>query len=374
MKTLAKRRLGRTGLAVTELGFGGISIQSLGADEAVELIRAAADAGINFFDTARVYTDSERKLGMGLAGRDRIVATKSLARDADTLRRELEESLAELGMDSVGLFQLHNVSRMETLERVLAPGGALDGARRAHDEGLTSHIGVTSHNLDVAAAAIRTGAFATLQIPYNVVEDGADRQGLFALAQELDVGVIVMKPLAGGALENPAAALRFALQADIATVIPGMQSLAHLREDIRALDGAAPPSRDEMRELLALAGRLGRRFCRRCQYCLPCPEGIDIPQVFICATTAFARGETERARRMYSLLEKPASGCRECAECEPRCPYDLPIREMLAEAAAMLESGGGRDNGEPVSDVASGVGAPAAAGIGGDAWTGLTSS
>ncbi|MHB8779907.1 MAG: aldo/keto reductase [Candidatus Geothermincolia bacterium] len=372
MRTPKKRRLGRTGLAVTELGFGGISIQSLGAEEAVELISAAADAGINFFDTARVYTDSERKLGMGLAGRDCIVATKSLAVTADALRRELEKSLAELGMDSVGLFQLHNVSRMETLEQVLAPGGALEGARRARDAGLVSHIGVTSHNLDVAAAAIRTGAFATLQIPYNVVEDGADKQGLFALARERDVGVIVMKPLAGGELQGPAA-LRFALHADVATVIPGMQSMAHLREDILALDGAEPLSGGEMRELLVLAGRLGSRFCRRCQYCLPCPEGIDIPQVFICATTAIARGETERAARMYSLLAKPASGCRACAECEPRCPYGLPIREMLAEAAAALERGGGRDNGEPASDLGAGAAELAApAGIGGDAWTGLT--
>ncbi len=336
--TLLQRRLGRSGLEPTVLGFGGISIQSVEFDEAAELIRAALAAGVNFFDSARIYSDSEAK--MGAAFRDWrgevLVATKSLARTADGVRRELETSLKELARDSVELFQLHNISRPEELAEVLVPGEALEGIQRAAHEGLCRHIGITSHNVDVAAAAVRTGCFETLQIPFNVIEERAATSGLFDICAHLDVGVIIMKPLAGGALEPARPALRFALHPLVATVIPGMASRQELDQNLAALAQPGEPDESELRALRDSVAGLSERFCRRCQYCLPCPQGINIPQVFICATTATWRREPERARSMYARLAVNAAECTECGECEERCPYALPIREMLAEAAAVL--------------------------------------
>lgn len=328
----------------TVLGFGGISIQSVPTGEAVPVIRGALDAGINFFDSARVYTDSEAKMGAAFRGRrtECLIATKSLARKAPDIRRDLETSLAELGTDHVELFQLHNVSRAEELEEVLAAGGALEGALRARDEGLCGHVGVTSHNVNVAAAAVRTGCFETLQIPYNIIEDAAATSGLFRIAEGMDVGVIIMKPLAGGALDLARPALRFALHPLATTVIPGMVSQAQVAENVGALADPGPPAAGELQALRQSAASLGERFCRRCQYCLPCPQDINIPQVFICATTATWRGEPERARSMYERLMTPASDCTGCGECEERCPYLIPIREMLAEAAELLEKQPGR--------------------------------
>ncbi len=338
-RQLQQRRLGKTNLMPTILGFGGISIQSIGFDDAVEVIRAALDAGITFYDNARGYTDSEAKMGEAFRGRrdECLIATKSLARTADGIRRELETSLAELDTDRVELFQLHNISCTEELQGALGAGGALEGALRARDEGLCSHIGVTSHNVNVAAAAVRTGCFETLQIPYNVIEDKAATSGLFHIAEELDVGVIVMKPLAGGAIELARPALRFALHPLAHTVIPGMASLAQVMENAAALEGPGAPAEAELQALRESVTHLGERFCRRCQYCLPCTEGINIPQVFICMSTAIWRGEPEWARSMYERLSPGASVCTECGECEERCPYLLPIREMLAEAAELLE-------------------------------------
>jgi len=336
---IQRRRLGKSGLEPTVLGFGGISIQSVPTGEAVQVIRAALDAGINFFDSARVYTDSEAKMGAAFRGRreECLIATKSLARSAAGIRRDLEASLAELETDHVELFQLHNISTAEELAEVLAAVGALEGVLRARDEGLCGHVGITSHNVNVAAAAVRTGCFETLQIPYNIIEDAADTSGLFRIAEGMDVGVIIMKPLAGGALDLARPALRFALHPLVTTVIPGMASRDQVAENVAALAHPGPPSAVELQALRESVANLGERFCRRCQYCLPCPQGINIPQVFICATTATWRGEPERARSMYERLMTPASDCTECGECEERCPYLIPIREMLAEAVKLLE-------------------------------------
>lgn len=336
------RVLGRTGLRVSALGFGGISIQSIPPDEAEALLFRALEHGVNFFDTARAYTDSERKMRClaGLKGRA-VVATKSLARDAEGLRGELEISLKELGRERIDLYQLHNVSRMEELEKVMGKGGALEGARKAQEEGLVGFVGISSHNAEVALEALRTGEFDTLQVPVNVVESHYVEKGVLAEAERRGVGIIAMKPLGGGAILPAPPALRFALSRGAATVIPGMRTLEELEENVRAVEERVTLSEREEEELEALLDLLGDRFCRRCQYCLPCPQGIYIPQVFICVATWKWRKEPERAVELYRRsVAVPASACSECGECEERCPYGLPVREMLKEAVRLLEGHG----------------------------------
>lgn len=336
---MRKRVLGKTGFRVSVIGFGGISIQSLGREEAVEVLKEALRLGINFFDTARCYTDSEDKMScLSAYGGELYLATKTLARDAEGFRRDLEQSLSALGRERIDLYQLHNISREEELRKVLARGGALEGARRARDKGLIGEIGITSHNLDVSRRAVESGEFATLQIPVNIVERHYLDQGLMRLAADSGVGVIAMKPLGGGPLLPASHSLRFALEAGASTVIPGMRALEEVRENAAVGERPEPLEPRELAGLKRLAEELGDGFCRRCQYCLPCPEGIYIPQVFICVGTWRWRREPQRARGLYRrTVPVPASACVDCGECEEKCPYELPIREMLREAAELLE-------------------------------------
>ena len=336
---MRKKILGKTGFEVSVIGFGGISIQSLGREEAVEVLEEAFRLGMNFFDTARCYTDSEEKMSCLSAYRGELyMATKTLARDAAGVRLDLEKSLAALDREGIDLYQLHNVSREEELEKVLAKGGSLEEARRAQDEGLVKEIGITSHNLDVSIKALDTGEFATLQVPLNIVERHYMDRGLVQRAAESDIGVIAMKPLGGGPLLPASYSLRFALESGSSVVIPGMRTLEEVRENAGVGEEPEPLRPGELAELERLAERLGSGFCRRCQYCLPCPEGIYIPQVFICVGTWRWGGQPERAKELYGrTVPVPASACIECGECEERCPYQLPIQEMLEEAAELLE-------------------------------------
>lgn len=338
---MEKRILGRTGWEVSVVGFGGISLQYLSIEDAQAVLEEALARGINFFDTARSYTDSERKMScLSRHGKKVIMATKTLARGEADLREDLERSLSELDRDRVDLYQLHNVSRVEELEKILSRRGALRGARKAQEEGLVGEIGITSHNMEVALAALDTGEFSALQIPVNVVERHYLEGGLVERCRKEGVGLIAMKPLGGGPLLPAAYSLRFALQAGTSTVIPGMRSLREVRENAAVGDDPEPLRPEELEVLLERARAVGGRFCRRCQYCLPCPEGIYIPQVFICVGTWRWRKEPQRAKELYRrTVPVPASFCRRCGECEERCPYGLPIMDMLEEASRLLEEG-----------------------------------
>ncbi|MGB9847437.1 MAG: aldo/keto reductase, partial [Desulfotomaculales bacterium] len=204
------RQLGRTGLKVSLIGFGGIPIQRVNNEAAAVVLQAALAAGINFFDTARGYTDSEEKFGLvlGKGGLHPVIATKSMARTREEMAADIERSLKNLQVDYIDLYQLHNVRSREDLRQVLAPDGALAALREAQAAGKVRHVGITGHVVDVLAEAVQTGEFETVQFPFNAVErEGAAR--LLPLAEKLDMGVIVMKPLAGGALRPVRLALRF---------------------------------------------------------------------------------------------------------------------------------------------------------------------
>ncbi|BCV24487.1 aldo/keto reductase [Gelria sp. Kuro-4] len=330
---MEKRRLGRTGLEVSLIGMGGIPIQRVGNEAAAEILRAALAAGINFFDTARGYTDSEEKFGLvlGRQGPRPVIATKSMARTREGMTADIERSLAELKVDYIDLYQLHNVRSREELQQVLAPDGALAALRTAQAAGKVRHVGITGHVVDTLVEAVQTGEFETIQFPFNAVEtEGAER--LLPLAEKLDLGVIVMKPLAGGALRPAALALRFLLAYPVSTIIPGVDSVEQVQENAALGEYAVPLSAAEKEELKAQIARLGNRFCRRCEYCLPCPQGIRIPLVFTFDGYWTRYGLKEWAEERYRALDVKAGACVECGTCERRCPYSLPIREMLKEA------------------------------------------
>jgi uncharacterized protein len=158
-------RLGKTDLIVSEIGFGGIPIVPVGKDEAISVVRHCFEIGINFFDTAHMYHDSEEKIGAALmpVRDDVILATKTTERSAAAATAQIERSLQRLQTDRIDLYQLHNVSNEDALEKVLAPDGAYAAAQKACREGKVRCIGISSHNMAVAAKALKTGLFQTLQ-------------------------------------------------------------------------------------------------------------------------------------------------------------------------------------------------------------------
>ncbi len=326
------RILGKTGLKISRLGFGGIPIQRIDAEGTKGLIHQLMDAGVNFIDTARGYTVSEEYLGYALEGiRDRfILATKSMAVTKEAMAADIDKSLSNLRTDHIDLYQIHNPS-YENYEKIIAPGGALEALFEAKEAGKIGHIGLTTHSTALLEKAMEQDWVETLMFPYNIVETQAE--ALIARCAEKNIGFIDMKPLAGGAIENAALALRYiAANPNVTVIIPGMADPKELSQNLAALEDTSPLSEGEWASIEAIRKTLGTQFCRRCNYCAPCTVGIPISAVFLMEGYFSRYGLQEWAKGRYDSLVKHASDCIECGVCETRCPYDLPIRQMLKTA------------------------------------------
>ncbi|CDF58442.1 aldo/keto reductase [Thermobrachium celere] len=327
---MKKRRLGKTNIMVSEVGFGGIPIQRITQNEAKDVIRFAVDNGVNFIDTARGYGISEEYIGNALYGirKEVYIATKSMARTKDAMKEDIERSLKNLKTDYIDLYQLHNVKDEETFKQVMSEDGALEALLDAKREGKVLHIGITSHSLDFLKKILEYDVFETIMYPYNIVEDQAEE--LFKEANKRDIGIIVMKPLAGGALEDSELAISYILNnKNISTVIPGMESIEQVKQNISA---SYIEFNDEMmKKCIEIKKKYTNSFCRRCGYCMPCPQGIDIPFCFILKGYYDRYDLKEWATERYNGMKSHASDCLGCGICETRCPYNLKIREMLKE-------------------------------------------
>ena len=328
------RILGKTGLKISRMGFGGIPIQKIDAAGTKTLMRQLMEAGVNYIDTARGYTVSESYLGEALEGiRDHfILATKSMARTKEGMAADIDISLANLRTDYIDLYQIHNPS-MAQLEQVLAPGGALEALMEAKAAGKIGHIGITTHSLELFKRALEFEWVETIMFPYNIVETQGEE--LIHACTEKNIGFIDMKPLAGGAIENATLALRFITSnPDVTVVIPGMATPEEIGQNVAAVCDTAPLSGAEQAEMAQIRSALGTHFCRRCNYCAPCAAGIPIPSVFLFEGYLSRYGLSDWAKDRYASLPKKASDCIGCGACETRCPYNLPIREMMKSAAA----------------------------------------
>ena len=331
-------RLGKTDLYVSRVGFGGIPIQRVGADDAVRVVQRCLDLGVTFVDTATGYTTSEERIGRALAGRREqvILATKTLARDRDTARQHLEQSLKRLGTDYIDLWQFHNVSTMESYAQILGPGGAMETAQEARRAGLVRHIGITSHSMEVALQAVPSGHFATVQFPFNFVTDEAVRE-LLPLARQHDLGFIGMKPFAGGMLEDARLAIKWLLQFDNVLPDPGIQKVEEIEEIVGIVNGSWDLTPQERQALAQVRAEVGTRFCRRCDYCQPCPQKISISTV-VNLGSFWKRFPPERFFSGWvAEAAELARECEQCGECEERCPFQLPIREMIVENLALYD-------------------------------------
>lgn len=319
-------RLGRTNITVSKNGFGALPIQRVSSDEAVRILRKAYDGGINYFDTARFYTDSEEKLGLALADvrENIIISTKTMQTNVEGFWRELEESLTLLKTDYIDIYQFHNPAFCPK------PGdgtGLYEAMLEAKRLGKIRHIGITNHRLAIAEEAVRSGLYDTLQFPFSYLASEKE-EALVKLCEEMDVGFICMKALAGGLISRSDAAYAYLADYPVAPIW-GIQRESELDEFLSYHTN--PPTMTE--EIAALIENdkkeLMGEFCRGCGYCMPCPVGIQINN---CARMSLMIRRAPVAAQLSEASQammKKIEDCIGCGKCKSMCPYGLDTPNLL---------------------------------------------
>jgi predicted aldo/keto reductase-like oxidoreductase len=324
--------LGKTGLEVNRLGFGGIPIQRVDERQAVEVVLHAIERGVDFIDTSRAYTTSERRIGKALGQTDRRVtlASKSQSRTADKVRKDLETSLRELNRDYIDIYQAHFVADERVYTQVISSGGALEGLRKAREEGLIGHIGITSHSLDLMDRVLDDGLFETIMVCFSLLEPKAQER-IIPKALEKNVGVIAMKPFSGGTIENAALALKYVLSHPGIAIIAGVEQKGLFDENWAIFQGSRELDDGEKAEIEEIRSRYEKAFCHRCDYCQPCTEGISIQHILGVRSMVRRMGKRILVEGWQAKAIEKARQCTECGECMTRCPYNLPIPDLIKE-------------------------------------------
>ena len=322
-----KIRLGRTELYVSKTAFGALPIQRISHDDAVKLVRRAYESGINYFDTANAYTDSEEKLGDALhdVRQEVIISTKSGGSDKKTVQAHIEESLRRLRTDYIDLFQFHNPAELPDPED---PDGPFAAALEAKQKGYIRHIGITNHRLKVAHEAIESGNFETLQFPFCYLATEKDLE-LVELCRQHDMGFIAMKGLSGGLLNNAEACYAFMQEYPNVVPIWGIQREEELDQWLE-LTARNPHVTPEIQAIIDKDRKeLAGNFCRSCGYCLPCTAGIDIPQAArMSALLRRSPYQPYMSDEWYAKMHK-IEECVHCNACKSRCPYGLDTPALL---------------------------------------------
>lgn len=344
------RVLGKTGLEVSVIGFGGIPIRLRTKQEAAEVLRRALDLGVTYFDTARGYGDSEEKFAAGLARADCIIGSKSPKRTGEEITQDVETSLRTLQRDHIHLYQLHGVAKDDALDACLAPGGAVEALVRAKEQGKIGHIGITGHFRPVLVRAVREAGEVIESVQALVSPLEADDhlrdpslrstgafEELLAACREQNVGIIAMKVAGGGVFPQPTAAAKWVLgHEEVACANIGMSTLAEVEDNAAAGTGDLALTPEDEAAIQELERDFERLYCRRCGLCQPCPKGIDIVSVLIGDSMVMRMGgDLYHGRGFKDKLTK-IQECHDCAVCLPKCPYELNIPELLPRQAAKI--------------------------------------
>ncbi len=319
--------LGKTGITVPQNGFGALPIQRDDMETSKKILLRAYEGGMRYFDTARAYSDSEEKLGEAFDGmRDKIfIATKTTAKTPEGFWKDLETSLKNLRTDYIDVYQFHMVTQC------YKPGdgtGMYECMLEARDKGLIRHIGVTSHRIAVAMECVESGLYETMQFPFSYLADEKDI-ALVKKCEELEVGFIAMKGLAGGLITNSEAAMAFML--DYPNVVPiwGIQRMNELEEWLSFFNKEPVMTPDIKAYIEKEQKELSGDFCRGCGYCLPCAAGIEINN---CARMSLMIRRAPSAGwlspQWQEKMEK-IDDCINCGACMKRCPYGLKTPELL---------------------------------------------
>lgn len=319
-------RLGRTNITVSKNGFGALPVQRVSMDDAVRLLRRAYEGGINYFDTARFYTDSEEKIGLALSDvrENIIISTKTMRTDVEGFWRELEESLSLLKTDYIDIYQFHNPSFCPK------PGdgtGLYEAMLEAKRLGKIKHIGITNHRLAVAEEAVRSGLYDTLQFPFSYLASEKE-EALVKLCEEMDVGFICMKALAGGLISRSDAAYAYLADYPVAPIW-GIQRECELDEFL-SYNENPPTMTEEIAEFIKKEkAELAGDFCRGCGYCMPCPMGIEINSAARMSLMIRRAPKDAQLSEKSQAMMKKIEDCIECGQCSSRCPYGLDTPNLL---------------------------------------------
>ena len=321
--------LGSTGIEIEKNGFGCLPIQRISKEEAARLLCKAVDGGMNYFDTARAYSDSEEKLGYAFAGiRDRVViATKTAAQTAEGMWKDLETSLKALGTDCIDVYQFHNPA---FCPRPSGEDGLYDAALEAKRQGKIRHIAITNHRLAVAHEAIDSGLYALLQFPYSYLA-GPQEQELADKCRSRGMGFVAMKGMAGGLIRDGMAAAAWMAGQEGVVPIWGVQHEWELDQFLTCVK-QTPALTEEYQAVIDRDRReLTGSFCRGCGYCMPCPVGIEINN---CARMALMLRRAPAAGWLSEEWQgkmKQIEQCLHCGRCSSRCPYGLDTPTLLEE-------------------------------------------
>jgi len=325
-------KLGRTGLTVSRVGFGGIPIQRPPFEEAVSTIHRALDLGVNFIDTSIGYGDSEIRIGKAIQGkRDKVVlATKGSWRSREAVENSIDGSLSRFGTDRIDLWQFHNIPSLNDYDAVLRPGGAYTAAKNALSDCKILHLGFSTHNIDVAILGVESGLFETVMFPFDFVAREAEEQ-LIPLARKNDVGFIAMKPFAGGNIKNARLAMKYLLQFPSVQIIPGIEKAHEIEEISDILAQSWELSVEDNVMMDEIRGELRGIFCRQCLYCMPCQSGVEIWPITIFRGLDHLWPKEQMAAGWIVQAAKSGENCTQCGVCETKCPYSLPIRELIKD-------------------------------------------
>ena len=319
--------LGSTGISSPQNAFGALPIQRDDFDIAVQILRRAYEGGMTFFDTARAYSDSEEKMGLALSDvRSHIhIATKTMAKNPDDMKKQLETSLKNLKTDYVDIYQFHCV------EQCYRPGdgtGMYECMEDFKRQGMIKHIGITAHKIGIAEEAVLSGLYETMQFPFSYLS-GEKEINLIKLCKEKNVGFIAMKGLAGGLITNSKAAYTYMTQFDNVLPIWGIQHSSELEEWLSFMKDS-PEYDEEMRAFVEQDKKsFGADFCRGCGYCMPCPQGIIINN---CARMSQLIRRSPSATWLSDFWQdafKKIPNCTGCGACKKKCPYGLDIPVLL---------------------------------------------
>jgi predicted aldo/keto reductase-like oxidoreductase len=344
---LKKRKLGRTDWEISIIGFGAIKLPQISQKECDILLNRDIDLGINFVDTADCYGDSEEKIGKALSKRRKefYLSTKIDERDKVGVLKKLERSLQRLKTDWIDLVFFHDVRGAE-YENLFDRGG-LDALERTKKQSKVLQIGISIHNsISMMKKVIDVGAFSVLMVAYSPIDEDRLASDILPSAYQKGVGLVAMKPLAGGRLaeqggwnkeyfkeETPAqVSLRYILtNPNITCAIPGMTNLKELEENVKVGENPRNLTSEEIGVLMDWVGEIGKGFCRNCGYCLPCPEGVPIPDIFRFEGYYERYGLKKWAIEQYRALLVKAEACSLCNQCLTRCPYGVLIPDRLKE-------------------------------------------
>lgn len=319
--------LGTTGIVSPQNAFGALPVQRDDFDTAIKILQRAYEGGMTFFDTARAYSDSEEKIGLALSDvRSKIhIATKTMAKTPDEMKKQLETSLTNLKTDYVDIYQFHCV------DQCYKPGDGTGMYELMEDfkrQGMIKHIGITAHKIGVAEECVNSGLYETMQFPFSYLSSQREID-LVKLCKEKNVGFIAMKGLAGGLITNSKAAYTFMTQYDNALPIWGIQRMNELEEWLSFMKDS-PVYDDEMKAFIEKDKlSFGTDFCRGCGYCMPCPQTITINQ---CARMSQMIRRAPSANWLSEYWQnefKKIPDCTGCGACKKKCPYGLDIPVLL---------------------------------------------